>query len=108
MENKKSCQNCKTEFLIEPNDFTFYEKIGVPPPTLCPECRMQRRMLQFNERSLFKNQCKLCGKEVITSHRPDAPHPIYCQPCWWSDSWDAMSYGREYDFSRGFFGELCI
>ncbi|MDI6602738.1 MAG: hypothetical protein QME57_01280 [Patescibacteria group bacterium] len=36
----KQCQNCKKEFVIEPEDFLFYEKIKVPPPTWCPECRM--------------------------------------------------------------------
>ena len=36
------CQNCKSEFIIEPEDFNFYEKIKVPAPTWCPECRMIR------------------------------------------------------------------
>ncbi|MDA2935596.1 hypothetical protein MYX06_00035 [Patescibacteria group bacterium AH-259-L05] len=29
--------------------------------------------------------------------------PVYCSPCWWSDTWDPLVYGREYDFSRNFF-----
>jgi len=29
----KICQNCKKEFIIEPEDFEFYEKIKVPTPT---------------------------------------------------------------------------
>lgn len=33
----------------------------------------------------------------------DAPFPVYCKSCWWSDSWDAKSFGREYDFSKPFF-----
>ena len=28
----QACQNCKKDFLIEPNDFGFYEKIKVPLP----------------------------------------------------------------------------
>ena len=27
------CQNCKTEFTIEPEDFDYYKKMSVPPPT---------------------------------------------------------------------------
>lgn len=38
MPETKTCQNCKTRFTIEPEDFVFYEKIGVPAPTFCPEC----------------------------------------------------------------------
>ncbi|KKT07962.1 MAG: hypothetical protein UV85_C0003G0087 [Candidatus Nomurabacteria bacterium GW2011_GWB1_43_19] len=30
----KTCQNCKKDFMIEPEDFNFYEKIKVPPPVL--------------------------------------------------------------------------
>jgi hypothetical protein len=50
----KTCQNCKKDFTIESEDFNFYEKIKVPPPTFCPECRIIRRMLWRNFRSLFK------------------------------------------------------
>jgi RNA polymerase subunit RPABC4/transcription elongation factor Spt4 len=35
----KNCQNCKKDFNIEPDDFSFYEKMKVPVPTWCPECR---------------------------------------------------------------------
>ena len=59
------CQNCKKDFTIEPDDFGFYEKIKVPPPTWCPECRMIRRMLFRNERSLYKQNCDLCKKSII-------------------------------------------
>jgi len=45
----KNCQNCKKDFTVEPEDFNFYEKIKVPPPTFCPECRLVRRMLWRNE-----------------------------------------------------------
>jgi len=43
-----SCANCKAQFVIEPEDFGFYEKIKVPPPTWCPECRMIRRFSFIN------------------------------------------------------------
>jgi len=31
---RRICQNCKTDFTIEPGDFVFYEKIKVPSPML--------------------------------------------------------------------------
>ena len=46
------CQNCKKDFIIESEDFNFYEKIKVPPPTWCPDCRQQRRYAWQNERTL--------------------------------------------------------
>ena len=54
---KKICQNCRGEFTLEPDDFSFYEKIKVPPPTFCFDCRLQRKLAFVNERTLFKRKC---------------------------------------------------
>jgi len=97
------CQNCKKEFTIEPDDFGFYEKIKVPPPTFCPECRFQRRLLFRNERNYYKRKCDLCEKEIIASYPGNVPFPVYCVKCWWSDKWDPKSYGVDFNFARPFF-----
>jgi hypothetical protein len=99
----KTCQNCKHDFVIEPDDFLFYEKIKVPPPTFCPECRMIRRMNWRNERSLFKRACDYTGNSIITMFHPEANVKVYDRDIWWSDKWDPTSYGMDYDFSRPFF-----
>ena len=99
----RECQNCKTQFTIEPDDFTFYEKIKVPPPSWCPECRYIRRLLDRNEWTMYKRKCDATGKVIISIYRPDAPFPVYDQEYWKSDAWDPLSYGREFDFSRPFF-----
>ncbi len=107
----KTCQNCKAQFVVEPDDFGFYEKIGVPPPTFCPQCRLIRRIVFRNERTLYKRKCDLCGAEKIFMYPPNTPFPVYCKPCWWSDQWDSKSFGRAYDFSKSFFeqfGELFL
>ena len=103
---QRTCQNCKTEFVIEPADFSFYEKIKVPAPTFCQECRFQRRIAWRNERSLYKRKCDLCNNEVISIYHAQSPSRMYCQDCWWSDKWDPFSFGRNYDFSRPFFEQF--
>ena len=100
------CQNCKSEFRIEPEDFAFYEKMQVPPPTFCPACRLQRRLMFRNERSLCKRMCAQCGKSMITMHSPDKDRVVYCNPCWWSDTWDANAYAMDYDHGRSFFEQF--
>lgn len=102
----RSCQNCKKDFAIEAEDFTFYEKLQVPAPLTCPTCRFQRRLMFRNERTLYKRSCDKCGVGIITIFSPDGKQPVYCSPCWWSDSWDARDYGVEYDTSRPFFDQL--
>jgi len=99
----RQCQNCKKQFIIEPEDFLFYEKIQVPPPTFCPECRTIRRMAWRNERSLYKRACAVSGKEVITMFHPQEPIVVYDRDRWWSDDWDQLAAGRAYDFSKPFF-----
>ena len=99
----KICQNCKNQFTIEPEDFEFYDKIKVPAPTFCPECRAIRRWSFRNERSFYKRNCDLCKNSIISVHHNKTPFPVYCSDCWYSDKWDPMEYGWEYDFSKPFF-----
>jgi hypothetical protein len=98
----KNCQNCKKDFTIESEDFNFYEKIKVPAPTFCTECRHQCRLCFRNERVFYKRNCDLCGKNVVSRSSPDKTYKVYCTKCWWSDNWDAKDYGIKIDFSRPF------
>ena len=102
----KSCQNCKKDFTIETEDFNFYEKINVPPPTFCPHCRMIRRMSFGNLFKLYKRACDRCGQSVVCLYPPDKKCRMYCQPCWWKDDWDGTEYGMDYDPARPFFEQL--
>ena len=101
-----TCQNCKKDFIIESEDFKFYEKIKVPPPTFCPECRLIRRMMVTNERILYKRKCDLTGKDIFSMYDENAPYPVYETDAWYSDDWDAYKYGQDYDFSRPFFEQF--
>ncbi|MFA6585933.1 MAG: hypothetical protein WCS86_02105 [Candidatus Paceibacterota bacterium] len=102
----KNCQNCKRDFVIEPEDFKFYEKIKVPPPTFCPDCRLARRLIWRNERSLYKRTCDLCKKNIVSMYDADVIFPVYCPECWRSDAWDPSKYAQDYDFNNPFFTQF--
>jgi hypothetical protein len=102
----KICQNCKTTFVIDPDDFGFYEKISVPPPTWCPQCRMVRRFSFSNVFNLYRRACSKCGVSMISMYSPDKEMVVYCMPCWWADDWDGLEYGIDYDSSRPFLEQL--
>ncbi len=102
----KKCQNCKSQFTIEADDFGFYEKIHVPPPTFCPECRSQRRLAWRNDTTLYNKTCDLCQKPIVTIYSKESGITVYCNKCWWGDNWDPISYDQEYDFSRSFFEQF--
>ncbi len=102
----KNCQNCKQNFTIEPEDFSFYEKIKVPPPTFCPECRMVRKYLWRNEKTLYRRNCDKTGKSIVSIYSPDSRFKVYDITEWWSDSWSALDYAKDFDFSRPFFEQF--
>src|SRR5258708_29247108 len=99
----KQCQNCNNSFIIEEEDFNFYEKIKVPSPTWCPDCRAMRRLIWRNERSLYNNTCAFSGRSIISMFAPGTKLLVYERDIWWSDKWDPTDYGKDYDFSKPFF-----
>lgn len=100
----KKCANCREDFVVDAQDFEFYAKIKVPAPTWCSECRAKRRFIWRNEKTLWKRKSSVTGKEIVSM----IPEPFAaCEnEYWWSDKWDVLDYGREYDFSRPFFEQL--
>ncbi|MFA4975525.1 MAG: hypothetical protein WC839_02170 [Candidatus Paceibacterota bacterium] len=102
----KICQNCKKDFTIEPEDFNFYKKIKVPPPTWCPECRLINRLINIIERTLYNDICDNCDKKIVSHFAPETPNKVFCSSCWWSDCWDGTQYGKDYNFNKTFFEQL--
>ena len=102
----KSCQSCKKDFVIEPDDFAFYEKMKVPAPTWCPTCRARRRLALRDFRVLYKRKSDWSGETIFSIFSQSSPNKVYDRDVWWSDQWDPMQYGQEYNFSRPFFEQL--
>lgn len=103
------CKITARPFTITESDQAFYRKLALPWPTLCPEERQRRRLAWRNERTLYRRNCSATGAPIISIYHPAAEFPVYSQDFWWTDRWDARSYGRDFDFSRTFFeqfGEL--
>lgn len=105
MENK-TCKQCGKKFEITDDDLVFYSKMAVSTPTLCPDCRVQRRLAWRNEKTLYKRKCDLCQSEIISIMSPDKKFTVYCPGCWWSDNWDPLSFGRDYNPDKPFFEQL--
>lgn len=93
----RNCQNCKNLFVIEPDDFTFYEKMGVPPPTLCPKCRRIRRLMWINDYILYNRECYLCNKKFISMYAKNNANEVLCPKCFFGDVFNPEEYSRNYD-----------
>ena len=55
----------------------------IPPPTLCPDCRQQRRLAFRNERKLYKRKCDATGREMLSMFPPTSPYIIYHPDAWY-------------------------
>ncbi len=102
----KSCQNCRNDFTISSEDFDYYSKVSVPPPTWCSLCRLIRRTSFVNGWSLFWRNCDKCAKRTLSMYPPTQDITVYCQPCWWADEWDGSEYAMDYDPSRPFLEQV--
>jgi len=109
MSNK--CLQCGSDYEITDEDLAFYEKVSpiigdkkysIPAPGMCPPCRQQRRLSFRNERKLYTRKSDMSGKNIISIYSPDKPYKVYDQEEWWSDKWDPLEYGRDFDFGRNF------
>ncbi|MBI5621390.1 hypothetical protein HY933_00805 [Candidatus Falkowbacteria bacterium] len=101
-----SCKNCIKDFTIYPDDLKMYQKFEVPQPTLCPDCRQQRRLAWRGNLAFYQRACGLCRQPIITQYSADLPFPVYCPECWWGDGWDRLANGIVYDPARPFFEQL--
>ena len=101
-----TCVLCQSAFSVPPAEKDFLQKIAMPLPKQCPTCRRKGRFAWRNERRLYHRTCDLTGKQIISVYAPDSPYKVYDQHEWHTDKWDAMEYGRDFDFSRPFFEQF--
>lgn len=103
----QECKKCKQSFVLDKDELGFYEKMKVPAPKVCPDCRFKMRAMFRNETTLYSGRkCGLCGRGIISMYNPKSPYIVYCNECFMGDKWDPFSYAKNYDFSKPFFEQL--
>lgn len=102
----KHCRRSGEQFVISQAEIELCQRLGAPLPCEHPRERMRRLTAFNNYFNLFSGVCAATGEKIIQMYRPDAPFPVYTVPYWWSDEWDALTFGRGYDFSRDIFSQI--
>ncbi|OGY98599.1 MAG: hypothetical protein A2855_01990 [Candidatus Liptonbacteria bacterium RIFCSPHIGHO2_01_FULL_57_28] len=99
-----ACTNCKKNYRVIPDEFSFYKRLNIPLPRLCPDCRHARRMAARGPNKLWPRQCSCagasaangryknnsehshsdnaCPNEFETAYSPDRPEIVYCEQCY--------------------------
>ena len=77
-------EQCTEAFKIIPDELQFYQRMNLPLPRLCPNCRHYNRLKQRNPLKLWHRSCMKegCTNEFETSYAPDRPEIIYCESCY--------------------------
>jgi len=68
----KQCEKCHKDFDILADDISLHERMDLPIPKLCPNCRHYQRLKQRNPLKLWHRKCMRpgCNNEFETSYAP--------------------------------------
>lgn len=111
----KTCTTCQKSFLVSEDEINFIAKVSpeiggkkfvIPEPSDCPDCRLRLRMVNRNEENFFHTKSAVSGQTLISLYAPDSPYKVVSHEEWWSENWDGISFGQDFDFNRSFFEQF--
>ncbi len=109
------CRQCRSAFNLELADLKILErlspvingdKLPLPPPAFCPDCRLRHRLAFRNQHFIYVRSSGSTSKKLFSVFPENAPFPVIDNEEWWGDSWDAMRWGQDYDFTQQFFPQF--
>ena len=106
MASQLQCEITGHPFEVSDTERAYCEREGLPLPRLSPVERWREMLIFRNRRHLFRTKCALSGRPILTAIPPQSGFTIVDAGVWEGDEWEATDFGREYDFSRGFFEQF--
>lgn len=103
---KQTCSVTGKSFEISDAEQNRCKELGMPLMDICHEERKRQLMATRNEWKLYHRKCDATGENILSAYPSDSPYKVYENSVWWGDSWEALDYGREFDFNRPFFEQF--
>ncbi len=112
---QKICNDCGQQFNVFDEDIELYKKVSpvfngqkylIPVPEICPYCRFISKGVFRNEHTYYRTKSSFSGKSLISVYAPDRDCKVFSYDEWWSDKWNPLDYGKDFDFNRGFFEQF--
>jgi len=109
---KKICTISGKEFEISKKENDFLEKITpifdgqkfpFPESTVSPNERIRNITAHRNEQYLYHAKSCFSKKPLISVYPENFSGKLCSREEWFSDIWDPMEFGKDFDFSRTFF-----
>ena len=101
-----SCKHCQLDFVLSDFERQFLAKVDSPAPSLCPDCREQRRLAHINQLHLFHRKCAISSEDIITHYSGESELKVCSQQVWYSDQVDNAEFAKDFDFNRPFFEQF--
>ncbi len=106
------CANSGDDFLFTEDERKFREKISptfagqkfpLPEPTISPAERVKRKCSHRNEQYLHRAKSCFSGKPLVSIYPENFAGKICSRDEWFSDQWEGVDFGQDFDFSKPFF-----
>ena len=105
-EINRICEHCKQEFSISEIEISLSEKIGLELSTICSDCLLRQHLSFWQFGKFKKSKSDFSGESLITVLPETSRYPIYTSKEWYSDVWEGLDYGIDYDPNESFFKQL--
>ncbi len=84
---------CTTAFRLTQKELEFYQKMNLPLPRSCPNCRHHQRTRTRRPPQLWERSCQCnvashqhqnnrCEERFFTSYNPNRQEKVYCERCY--------------------------
>lgn len=109
---EKICKISGKKFIINKSEQEILEKIvpkfngktfPFPLSEVIPEIRIQNLTAHRNEQFMHHNTSCFSGEKLISIYPPKFSGKICSRKEWFSDMWDGLEFGRDFNFSNSFF-----
>jgi len=101
------CNETNEQFEISIEMYELYKKLDLPLPTISPGARLQRLRAHMGGIELFARQ-DINANNAISMYDPQSPAKIVSSDYWFSDEFNALSYGKELNPQKSFFEQWKI
>ncbi len=73
-----TCTQSGKKYRFTDAEIKFYQKYGIPLPTMSPIERIENMWRKMGDRKLLNRECKICGNLVKTA----LPNDVLCEECY--------------------------
>ena len=76
------CSSCRKAYRFTQGELNLMNKISMPLPRQCSNCRHNIRFARTNLPKLYDRICMKCSNPIRTSYAPERPEIVYCEKCY--------------------------